>query len=180
MGIGTLIVFIALVLVAAIAAGVLINTAGFLQSQAEATGEESTSQVSDNIQVLTETGTVDGTPVVNTADLRVSLSPGADAIDLGNAEIQLVGPGGTETVDDGTTGVTLSGTMSDSSDRETITIDDGAGSVLDGVSSTDSSGGLDPGDEIEVTITTRNGGQASTVLVVPDPLSPDSDGAVEL
>lgn len=50
-GIGTLIVFVAMVLVAAIAGGVLIDTAGFLQTKSEATGEEASERVSGRIQV---------------------------------------------------------------------------------------------------------------------------------
>lgn len=55
-GIGTLIVFISMVLVASIATGVLINTAGFLQSTSEQTGEEAVSGVVDRVQVTAKVG----------------------------------------------------------------------------------------------------------------------------
>ncbi|RQG99154.1 archaellin/type IV pilin N-terminal domain-containing protein [Natrarchaeobius oligotrophus] len=103
-GIGTLIVFIAMVLVAAIAAGVLINTAGFLQTQAEATGEESTAQVSDNVQVMTSVGITnesseyqnddwfdeapEGNNTIVHVEMTIQKSPGADAIDMSEATIE--------------------------------------------------------------------------------------------
>jgi len=109
-GIGTLIVFIAMVLVAAIAAGVLINTAGLLQSQAEATGEESSAQVSDRVQVSTVTGTTGSDTEesdnfnelenerVDRISLTVLRSPGADDIDLTNAIIEVFANGESATL----------------------------------------------------------------------------------
>ena len=97
-GIGTLIVFIAMVLVAAIAAGVLINTAGFLQTQAEATGEESTDLVSERINVNSEVGIVGDNTAGTLDEIRLSVTgaPGAGQIDLSDSTIQAVGPGGQE------------------------------------------------------------------------------------
>ncbi|MYL17845.1 archaellin/type IV pilin N-terminal domain-containing protein [Halorubrum distributum] len=99
-GIGTLIVFIAMVLVAAIAAGVLINTAGFLQSQAEATGQESTDLVSDRIEVVSTTGIVGSATDGELSDIKivVTTAPGASDIDLNETVIQAVGPDGEGTL----------------------------------------------------------------------------------
>src|SRR6056297_1029465 len=89
-GIGTLIVFIAMVLVAAIAAGVLINTAGFLQTQAEATGEDSTALVSERINVNSEVGIVaSGADTLNELRIAVTGAPGADQIDLAETTLQV-------------------------------------------------------------------------------------------
>jgi flagellin FlaB len=95
-GIGTLIVFIAMVLVAAIAAGVLINTAGFLQSQAEATGQESTDLVSERIDVTSEVGIVGDNASGELESIRISVTgaAGSDQIDLSETTIQAVGPNG--------------------------------------------------------------------------------------
>ena len=102
-GIGTLIVFIAMVLVAAIAAGVLINTAGLLQSQAEATGEESAQQVSDRVVVGTvigdgndfDAGDLEEDPEerIDCIALTVSRSPGAGDINLENSIIEVFANG---------------------------------------------------------------------------------------
>ncbi|WP_436906980.1 archaellin/type IV pilin N-terminal domain-containing protein [Halosimplex marinum] len=94
-GIGTLIVFIAMVLVAAIAAGVLINTAGFLQTKSEETGQQSGQQVTNRLQVSSATGTNLSDSSVGVVNLTLKKSPGASNIDLENATVQWVGPSGT-------------------------------------------------------------------------------------
>ncbi|TQQ82299.1 archaellin/type IV pilin N-terminal domain-containing protein [Halonotius roseus] len=101
-GIGTLIVFIAMVLVAAIAAGVLINTAGLLQAQAQATGEETTAEVSDVIQV----GEVIGEDALNGGNISqlnasLRLASGADPIDLNKTSYTISSPSGSATVVNG-------------------------------------------------------------------------------
>jgi flagellin FlaA/flagellin FlaB len=72
-----------MVLVAAIAAGVLINTAGFLQSSAEQTGQESSAQVTNQIQVASKVGTVAGGSSSDTVRFE-SPSGSVIAIDSGS------------------------------------------------------------------------------------------------
>jgi flagellin FlaB len=82
-GVGTLIVFIAMVLVAAVAAAVLIGTTGSLQGRAQATGKEAMQEVSSNLKVIGIHGLRNSsTSDVANLDLTVSLSAGATPMDL--------------------------------------------------------------------------------------------------
>ena len=83
-GIGTLIVFIAMVLVAAIAAGVLINTAGLLQAQAQQTGQETTAEVSDVLQIGKVVGFEAGGELEE-VNVTIRLASGSDPINLSEA-----------------------------------------------------------------------------------------------
>ena len=81
MGIGTLIIFIAMILVAAIAASVLIQTATSLQNKALQTGERSKTQVSTNILpivVYGEDGSNDN--ALENFVVKAKLSPGSDSV----------------------------------------------------------------------------------------------------
>ncbi|EFW93112.1 flagellin A2 [Haladaptatus paucihalophilus DX253] len=97
-GIGTLIVFIAMVLVAAIAAGVLINTAGFLQSKSEQTGQDSTAQVSNRVEVVSGFGNVTNNEQVDYINLTVMRGSGSDDINLSTATIEWIGPNKAKTL----------------------------------------------------------------------------------
>ena len=84
MAIGTLIIFIAMVLVAAVAAGVIIQTATALQNKALLTGERAKSQVGTNIQTILVYGE-DGTDKwLESFFIKIKLSPGSDSLKFGD------------------------------------------------------------------------------------------------
>jgi len=193
-GIGTLIVFIAMVLVAAIAAGVLINTAGFLQTQAENTGTESTEQVSNNINVLGAVGQVNNTDQVNETRLAVAPAAGSDALNLEEITIQYVADDEfanlihNASAQDGdhafeTEAITAEdrndNVMTDSSDRYEIIVPLGSDVGNVGTSDGDNSNLalLSEGETAELTITTDAGAQLTATVQVPDSLAGADNGS---
>ena len=84
-GIGTLIIFIAMVLVAAVAAAVLIQTSGILQQKAQQTGKEAATEVTSNLNIVSVIGNIgnsSGTEKIDNLTIAVQLSAGGQNIDF--------------------------------------------------------------------------------------------------
>jgi archaeal flagellin FlaB len=110
-GIGTLIVFIAMILVAAIAASVLLGTAGSLQQKALTTGKQTQQEVSSGIQVVTLTGTNGSDGSVEKFEMLIKLTAGSDALALNDTLVTFDTKSTTQNIKyDGLYGVGTAGT----------------------------------------------------------------------
>jgi flagellin FlaB len=96
MGIGAMIVFIAMVLVAGIAASVLIQTANRLEIQAMTTGQQTTAEVATGLAVVNIEGQTSGGSISNMT-ITVRARAGSGDIDLSQTVIELT-DGATKTL----------------------------------------------------------------------------------
>jgi flagellin FlaB len=88
MGVGTMIIFIAMVLVAAVAASVLISTANSVREQAQNTGQQAIQNVASGFTTYDVIGTVDvANSELTSVDIYLRLHAGSPAINMANVVI---------------------------------------------------------------------------------------------
>jgi flagellin-like protein len=184
-GIGTLIVFIAMVLVSAIAAGVLINASGFLQTKAEQTGQQSSAQTVDRVRVVSASAEVYNEEALSVVNLTVQKAPGSNFIDMENATVTWIGPSGsynliastvTEPGADGEFRAegfkdadTSFPVLNDDDDRLILSFDLGSTDKVNGVKQFGEH--VSQGEEFTILITTRSGATTRFKGRVPESLS---------
>jgi flagellin FlaB len=193
-GIGTLIVFIAMVLVAAIAAGVLVNTAGFLQATAEDAGQESVNKVTNRVEVLSTHGVVGTEQDIDNITMTVRLAAGSSSVDMNETSIKYLSAGNVTTL---TNTTTLDGSGDPVSSENAfalskVTDDDGSFGVLnsmndryevevntsaiEGSNDANLGGGLTTGEKVTLEITSRTGGTTQVILTMPQQLAGKEPG----
>jgi flagellin FlaB len=97
-GIGTLIIFIAMVLVAAVAAAVLIQTSGILQQKAQQTGKEATAEVTSNLKIMSVIGQYNQISNMTTFEVAIENAAGGSNIDFQQVVINYIDSSRTDTL----------------------------------------------------------------------------------
>jgi len=175
--VGTLVIFIALTLIAVATTAVLFDTAGLLQSQATDTGEETSDQVTDRLDVVAVTGENITNGEIKQVDVVVTNSPGGSPVDLRNVTVQWVGPGVGTTLVHGDAALAgqdtfstvsytdVDGTfpvLSSTEDRYALRFEPG---IVFGES------GLAKGDRVDLTLVTPAGATLPVRIAVPQSLA---------
>jgi len=189
MGVGTLLIFIAMILVAAVAAGVLVQTAYKLQQQAEATGEEALQDVATGFKILAVWGTTDSSGVIDQVYLKIALTAGSPGINLNSTKIEIVQTiGGTTTSEitldaadayEGFAGTTVFG-MEELRDMAPLTSEGmmTSGDVfeihLDLNETTGMDMPLDPQEQISILLMPKHGVPTLCVITAPSTLEASS------
>ncbi|MFC4407344.1 archaellin/type IV pilin N-terminal domain-containing protein [Haloarchaeobius iranensis] len=171
-GIGTLIIFIAMVLVAAVAAGVLINTAGLLESTASDTGQDSQAQVSNQIDVVTAVGeNTDGDDAVEILNFTVKKSAGSDNIDLEDATIDYQSDTAQQTLSYGAVANSTHFNETSLKGDDDAVLDDTSERVSIRINVTDVDSALVEGSEATVRFVDQSGATTIYGVNVPDSIS---------
>jgi flagellin-like protein len=165
-GIGTLAVFIAMVLVALIAGGVLMETTGLLQGKSAAAGQGSADRVTDRVGVESATASY-SSGSMDSIDVVLSKAPGSGDVDLNEVVVHWLGPNGSTELTDSTFSISPvkgSGTViEDRSDR--VELSSFGKTIPDGTPAT-------------VRFITADGG--TTTVILRSPNAPPKNGAVSL
>ncbi|MDD5474446.1 MAG: hypothetical protein PHU34_09925 [Candidatus Methanoperedens sp.] len=88
-GVGTLIIFIAMVLVAAVAAAVLIQTSGVMQSKSTSTTKEAAATISENFVVEAVDGVAVTAGTLNYTNITIRVAAGGTDIDLSKVTLKI-------------------------------------------------------------------------------------------
>lgn len=87
-GVGTLIIFIAMVLVAAVAAAVLIQTSGVMQSKSTSTTKEAAAAIGENLAVEAVDG-INGGGILTDLNITIKVAAGGSAMDLSKVLLKI-------------------------------------------------------------------------------------------